>query len=269
MIDAEVARRIAAGTHPDPFSVLGLHVLGGKPTIRAFFPGADRVEVLDAGTQRRVVELAASEDAEGVFTGTAARRKKVFDYLLRVTMGAHHWVAGDPYSFGPVLGDLDEHLISEGAHLNLWKVLGAHVMTHEGVKGTHFAVWAPNARRVSVVGGFNFWDGRRHQMRKRGTTGVWEIFLPGVLEGAPYKYEILGADGTVQPLKADPVGFGSEHAPSNASVVRDIAGYGWDGRRHVRTYYPLGEPPPPYLPEGSLDGWWQFLRAQNHLPRGS
>jgi 1,4-alpha-glucan branching enzyme len=123
-----------------------------------------------------------------------------------------------------VLGEMDEYLLGEGTHRRLWQVLGAHLMTHEGVDGVHFAVWAPNAERVSVVGDFNVWDGRRNPMRRRGATGVWEIFMPGLAEGTPYKYEIKGPGGQVLPLKADPVGFGSEYPPANASVVRRIAG---------------------------------------------
>ncbi len=119
---------------------------------------------------------------------------------------------------------MDEYLLGEGTHRRLWQVLGAHLMTHEGVDGVHFAVWAPNAERVSVVGDFNVWDGRRNPMRRRGATGVWEIFMPGLAEGTPYKYEIKGPGGQVLPLKADPVGFGSEYPPANASVVRRIAG---------------------------------------------
>src|SRR5690606_36668233 len=107
-----------------------------------------------------------------------------------------------------------------------WQALGGHIRTHEGVEGTHCAVWAPNARRVSVVGPFNAWDGRRHPMRRVGGSGVWEIFLPGVAEGTLYKYEILDAHGGLL-MKADPVGFGSQHPPEKASVVRDISGYGW------------------------------------------
>jgi 1,4-alpha-glucan branching enzyme len=133
----------------------------------------------------------------------------------------------DPYRYAPVLGEIDDYLIGEGTHRALWRVLGAHVRAHEGVAGTHFALWAPNARRVAVVGDFNGWDARRHGLRPRGATGVWEIFLPGVGEGAAYKYAITGPDGAALQLKADPVGFGSQHPPENASVVRDIAGYGW------------------------------------------
>ncbi|MGZ3217882.1 1,4-alpha-glucan branching protein GlgB [Paracoccus sp. T5] len=134
--------------------------------------------------------------------------------------------ARDDHRFGPVLGEVDLHLLGEGTHRRLWQALGAHVMTHEGAAGVHFAVWAPNARQVSVVGDFNAWDGRRHPMRRVGGSGLWEIFLPGLGEGCLYKYEILDAQGGVL-QKADPVGFGSQHPPEKASVVRDIAGYGW------------------------------------------
>jgi 1,4-alpha-glucan branching enzyme len=137
------------------------------------------------------------------------------------------WEFEDPFRFGPVLGEMDEYLLGEGTHRRLWQVLGAHVITHEGVAGTHFAVWAPNAERVSVVGDFNIWDGRRHPMRRRGPTGVWEIFVPGLGEGAAYKYEIRGSGGALMPLKADPVGFGSEHPPANASVVRRLGDEPW------------------------------------------
>ncbi len=227
MIHPTDAQQIAQGCHPDPFSVLGLHDVDGALILRAFVPGADSIEVLDAKTRRRVLALAPVPGAPGVFAGQDTRRKKPFTYLLRVSRGGHEWIAQDPYRFGPVLGALDEHLIGEGAHLNLWTVLGAHVMTHEGSAGTHFAVWAPNARRVSVVGDFNDWDGRRHLMRKRGQTGVWEIFVPGVGDGDAYKYELLDGDGHLLPQKADPFGFGAEHPPRTASVVRSLGGHDW------------------------------------------
>jgi 1,4-alpha-glucan branching enzyme len=218
-------RQIAEGTHADPFSVLGQHIVDGKLTITVFHPDADTIDVLDAKTGRKVAEL--TPEQHGLFVGFAARRKKPFAYRLRITKGEHVWGAEDPYRYGPVLGELDEHLIAEGAHLDLWKVLGAHVMDHEGTSGTHFAVWAPNARRVSVVGDFNGWDGRRNPMRLRGNTGVWEIFMPGLTDGEAYKYELLGVDGTLLPQKADPFGFGSEHPPKTASVVRILDGHKW------------------------------------------
>ena len=133
-----------------------------------------------------------------------------------------------------MLGPTDDHLLVEGAHQKLYDKLGAHVLTHEGVEGTHFAVWAPNARRVSVVGDFNQWDGRRAQMRKRIDSGVWEIFVPGVGAGANYKYEIIGRHGELLPLKADPLGFEAELRPSTASVVASNAPYHWGDEIHMR-----------------------------------
>jgi len=131
----------------------------------------------------------------------------------------------DPYAFDPVLTDFDKYLVGEGTHKELWRVLGAHVMTHQETQGTHFAVWAPNATRVSVIGDFNNWDARCHILRPAGKTGVWEIFVPGIGDGAVYKYKITSAAGDTD--KADPVGFGSQHPPEKASIVRDILGYGW------------------------------------------
>ncbi|EPX87363.1 alpha-1,4-glucan:alpha-1,4-glucan 6-glycosyltransferase [Rubellimicrobium thermophilum DSM 16684] len=148
-------------------------------------------------------------------------------YRLRGRGHGGQWEHEDAYRFGPVLTDFDEYLLGEGTHQRLWEALGAHRLVLDGVEGTHFAVWAPNARRVSVVGDFNAWDGRRHVMRRRGSTGVWEIFIPHALEGALYKYEIIGPHGQLLPLKADPVGFGAQHPPETASVIRDIRGYGW------------------------------------------
>ncbi len=131
-----------------------------------------------------------------------------------------------PQTMPPVLTDFDKYLIGEGTHKQLWRVLGAQVSTELDMPGTRFAVWAPNAQRVSVVGDFNGWDGTAHPMQPAGETGVWEVFVPNVTDGALYKYELVGADGATQ-HKADPVGFGAQHPPEQASVVRDITGYGW------------------------------------------
>ena len=211
------ARAIVEGRHGDPFRVLGLHDIDGHRTLTVFAPGAERVTALSGKATE--TELSPVNGAPGLFCGRFGRAKS---YLLRCSNSDGSWEQDDPYRFGPVLGEIDEYLLGEGTMRRIWQALGAHVIEHEGTHGVHFAVWAPNARRVSVVGDFNLWDGRRTPMRRRGATGVWEIFVPGLAEGTAYKYDILGHDGHPQPMKADPVGFGSEHAPANASVVRRI-----------------------------------------------
>ncbi len=219
-VDTGTAHALADGSHGDPFAVLGPHRHGRSRWVTAIDPGADR---LFAVVGRKAHELPRLHGPvfSGKVPGTAGYR------LRGVGADGAEWTYEDAYRFGPVMSDLDEYLLGEGTHLRLWEALGAHVMEHEGVAGTHFAVWAPNARRVSVVGDFNHWDGRRHVMRRRGGTGVWEIFVPGVGEPASYKYEIVDRHGTLLPQKADPVGFGAEHPPNTASLVRDIRGYGW------------------------------------------
>ena len=224
---SQEAEALSAGRHGDPFSVLGLHVQEGALWLRAFVPGAEEIEAIDPKTGKAIVRLATASSTPGLFEARVPRRRKKFAYKLRVHNGQEVWESDDPYRFGPVMGELDEYLLGEGAHRQLWRALGAHVMRHEGAEGVHFAVWAPNALRVSVVGDFNVWDGRRTVMRRRGATGVWEIFVPDLTEGEIYKYEVMAADGTLLPQKADPVGFGAEHAPRTGSVVRDLAGYDW------------------------------------------
>lgn len=222
LIDAE---KLNDGTHGAPFSILGLHEWQGKATYRVFYPDVDDVEVVDSTTGKTIVRLQKSEEFPGLFIGQCDKAEPV--YQLRVKKGGETWTVDDPYRFGPVLGELDEHLIGEGAHRQLWQKLGAKLLRHEGVAGTHFSVWAPNALRVSVVGDFNHWNGLQHPMGQRGKTGVWEIFLPGIGEGSAYKYELIGPSGKLLPQKADPFGFGSEHPPKTASIVRQLEGYHW------------------------------------------
>ena len=217
-LDEGAAWAIAEGRHGDPFAVLGAQKQDKGWLITAFVPGADRLWVLSG---KKADEASPYPGIPGLFTHPQARKAA---YRLRAEGHGTEWEFEDPFRFGPVLGEMDEYLLGEGTHARLWQVLGAHCIAHDGVDGVHFAVWAPNAERVSVVGDFNIWDGRRHPMRRRGATGVWEIFVPGLTEGATYKYEIRGPGGALMPLKADPVGFGSEHPPANASVVRRIEG---------------------------------------------
>ncbi len=185
--------------------------------VRASLPHAARAFVRERGAatlaeMRRV-------DGEGLFELRMPERREAFDYVLALENAGGNEEIEDAYRFGPILGDVDVYLIAEGTHLRLWDVLGSHVRTIDGVSGVTFALWAPNAQRVSVVGDFNGWDGRRHPMRKRVECGVWEIFVPAASEGARYKYEILGARGDLLPLKADPLARHAEVRPANASIV--------------------------------------------------
>jgi 1,4-alpha-glucan branching enzyme len=217
---------IVAGTHGDPFAVLGPHLAGGHWRIRAFAPGAERLAVVDL-SGKQLITLTRRHDA-GFFEGRLAQpMEQCPSYRLTARHGSTTWTFDDPYRFPPVLGPMDDWLIGEGTHTQLYDRLGAQCITHEGIAGVCFAVWAPNARRVSVVGDFNAWDGRRHPMRLRHGTGVWEIFIPDVGEGAHYKYELIGPDGTLLPLKSDPVGFGAELRPATASIVRSTRHFSW------------------------------------------
>jgi 1,4-alpha-glucan branching enzyme len=207
-----------AGNHAAPFDVLGPHKSGNRRWIVTYQPDAVEVIATVAGKQTPLQRIDGA-----VFAAPVAG--KTYTLTMRYAAGAN-FTTHDPFAFDPVLTDFDQYLLGEGRHKELWRVLGAHVIKHQGVDGVHFAVWAPNARRVSVVGEFNAWDGRRHPMRPAGQTGVWEVFLPQVGEGNLYKFELVGADRQIA-LKADPVGFGSQHPPEKASVVRNITGYDW------------------------------------------
>jgi len=236
--EAGAVDAVVAGTHGDPFAVLGIQQAGAGYLARCFIPHAETVvaHTLDG---KPVGELARTHDA-GFFEGAVSLRKRQpLKYLARNTGG--EWWLTDPYSFGPVLGPMDDYYIAEGSHLRLFDKLGAHLLSHEGATGVHFAVWAPNARRVSVVGDFNDWDGRRHPMRKRQDIGCWEIFLPDIGAGRSYKYEILGPDGTKLPLKADPFAFRSELRPATASVTTAPLSHQWGDDAH-KAYWRRADP---------------------------
>jgi 1,4-alpha-glucan branching enzyme len=217
------------GRHEDPFSLLGTHAGPDGTIARALIPGAQGVEAHDLSGA--TIGTLACIDDRGLFEGVVTARSGPICY--RATCDGVEWSVTDPYSFGPVLGPLDDLLVAEGPNVRLHDKLGAHLIEHEGVDGTHFAVWAPNARRVSVVGDFNDWDGRRHMMRRRGTAGVWEIFLPGIAAGCHYKYEIVGADGLLQPLKADPFAFATELRPGSASITTAAPAHVWGDADHL------------------------------------
>ncbi|MCC2658104.1 MAG: glgB [Panacagrimonas sp.] len=221
------AHALIEATCGDPFSLLGPHPLrGGAVALRVFVPGAKAIAVVAGGAGKPIALQPAQ--VPGLFVGPLQRRG---NYRLRI-----EWPSGqmqeteDPYAFGELLDHHDLSRFSGGLHPHLGRALGAHVLDLDGVSGVRFAVWAPNARRVSVVGDFNSWDGRRHPMRRRVEAGVWELFVPRVKAGAIYKYEVLGPHG-VLPLRADPVAGQVQAAPETASVVPDPTPFEWtDGR---------------------------------------
>ncbi|MDW6020985.1 1,4-alpha-glucan branching protein GlgB [Mesorhizobium sp. BAC0120] len=220
---------IVSGVHGNPFAVLGIQEAGKGFVARCFIPHAEMVTAFTLDGQE-AGELVRRNDA-GFFEGRiSVRKRQPLRYRAR-NPGGEWWIT-DPYSFGPVLGPMDDYYIAEGSHLRLFDKLGSHLIDHEGATGIHFAVWAPNARRVSVVGQFNDWDGRRHPMRFRQDTGIWEIFIPDIREGQPYKYEIIGAAGQVLPLKADPFAFRSELRPATASVTASPVRHDWGDQKH-------------------------------------
>jgi 1,4-alpha-glucan branching enzyme len=221
MLTQATLSALMAGDHNDPFAILGMHQVDGKLMVRALMPGAVSVALVESKTNRQLTTLERIEGSD-VFAALVPRRKNSFPYRLRVDWGTHQQELEDPYRFPPILGEMDVWLLAEGTHIRPYEKLGAHLMELDGVSGVSFAVWAPNARRVSVVGGFNNWDGRRHMMRLRRECGIWEIFVPHLTAGDLYKLEIKGQDGSLR-LKADPFAFRSELRPNTASVVQPIA----------------------------------------------
>ena len=217
--DPGAVAAIVGARHGDPFAVLGPHDVEGGCAVRAMLPDATQVEVL-ARDDDTVLGTLERIDAAGFWCGVLPSR---LPYRLRIRMGDSERVTEDPYSFGPALGELDIYLLAEGRHQDFARTLGAHVAQQDGVPGVRFAVWAPNARRVSIIGSFNHWDGRRHPMRLRHGAGVWELFVPRLVPGILYKYELLGPDGALLPPKADPVAGAYEAPPATASVVIDEA----------------------------------------------
>ncbi len=218
-IDGGAIDAIVHARHGDPFAILGPH----DGTVRAFIPGAESVTVIDSATGLPTGELTRMHPA-GFFAGPVTTQGS---YRLRIGEGAATWETEDPYAFPPILGDMDIYLLAEGRHRDFGRCLGAHPAVLDGIPGVRFAVWAPNAQRVSVVGDFNGWDGRRHPMRKRHGPGVWELFVPRIAAGELYKFEIVSPSGELLPLKADPVAWAAQIAPQTASIVVEDEPYPW------------------------------------------
>ncbi|PKQ25368.1 MAG: 1,4-alpha-glucan branching enzyme [Actinobacteria bacterium HGW-Actinobacteria-4] len=222
-VDHAALADIAAGTHHEPHTVLGPHVGTSGVSVRVLRPLATKVEI-----ETLEGRFEAEHEHEGVWVAIVPGGEAP-DYRVHVTYDGAPIMTDDPYRFLPIPGELDLHLIREGRHERLWEVLGANVREFDSVlgpvKGTSFTVWAPNARAVRVVGGFNHWQGASHAMRSLGVSGVWELFVPGVGDGDTYKYEILGKDGAWR-QKADPMARRAEVPPQTASIVTDTS-YEW------------------------------------------
>jgi 1,4-alpha-glucan branching enzyme len=237
--------RIVHGDHSEPFGILGMHPIstakGQRIAIRAFVPGAISVRALDGKADTFDLEQV---HALGFFEGTAGERREMFPYRLEIVFPDETRVVHDPFAFPPLLSDFDLHLFSEGNHHSVYEKLGAHVTDVQGVAGVIFAVWAPNARRVSVVGDFNNWDGRRMPMRRRGQFGVWEIFLPGLHNETLYKYEVKTMDGNVV-LKGDPYASRMELRPQTASIIHTLSDAEWTDEDWIsrrKTFDPTTSP---------------------------
>ena len=221
---------LVAGSHADPFSILGPHPSGPGWVIRFFRPGAAEASVLLEGAAEPIHATRLRPDGffEATLPPKLLERPAPSSYRVRFrSRYGENVEVRDTYAFPYLLSEFDLHLIGEGRHYDTYEKLGAHIKTLEGVRGVHFAVWAPSARRVSIVGDFNRWDGRISPMRARGSSGIWELFVPELSEGAINKYEIIGPNGNMLPLKADPYAFRSELRPNTGSVVANLENYEW------------------------------------------
>ncbi|MER7000291.1 1,4-alpha-glucan branching enzyme [Streptomyces sp. NPDC000410] len=213
-LDGADRERLLSGAHHDPHALLGAHSVRGGLLFRVLRPYALSVTVIAKGLRAEL-----HDEGDGFFAAVLPLRK-VPEYALQVAYEDATLEFADPYRFLPALGDLDLHLVGEGRHEELWQALGARPMTHQGVTGTRFTVWAPNARGVRLVGDFNYWDGTAHALRSLGGSGVWELFVPGVGEGALYKFDITRPDGS-HTVRADPMARRTEVPPATASVVTE------------------------------------------------
>ncbi len=269
-ISQEERQRLIKASHHAPRSVLGFHEISDENqnkiwVIRVFEPDAQQVYLSWEESQVQEQEL-EQIDPDGLFQLQMPRQASLSPYLLRVVYkNGHECTKHDPYYFAPELSEFDLHLFGEGNHHHIYHKLGAHLMTQQNVKGVRFAVWAPSAKRVSVVGDFNYWDGRKHAMQSLGSSGVWELFIPNVKEGDLYKYEILSQSHEIH-IKTDPYGFYSQIRPDTASRVANLDSYQWndqDWQKDVRDKKQISEPINIY--EVHLGSWKLVLHEGNRF----
>ena len=264
-ISAKDIKKLIRIEHPDPHSILGAHPfrLGGKKgvVVRAFHPKAAKAEVLIDGRKPVVMDRC---HRRGLFATFIARRRPSLRYRIRFTFAeGNHWEGDAPYRFLPTLRDMDLYPAGQGTHHRLYDRLGAHLCTIDGVSGVSFAVWAPTAKRVSVIGDFNGWDGRLFPMRHMGSSGIWELFVPGLKAGTLYKYEIKTAKGHLR-IKTDPYAFAMEQRPQTASIVWDLEAYEWNDERWMtgRSQQKVRQEPMAIY-EVHLGSWMRVAQEKN------
>jgi len=266
ILKADELRSLVEVRHSSPHTLLGMHLLGGGSglVVRAYLPEAATVEIRPTHEKNRPAFPLKRIHASGLFEGVTRDASQVYAYDLVITDAqGRTWQTRDAYSFLPTLGEADLFLFGKGDERRIYDKLGSHLRVIDGVPGTSFAVWAPNAQRVSVVGDFNRWDGRRHMLRLLGASGVWEIFIPGVGLGAHYKFEIRDAHAVVK-LKTDPYGCFFETAPKNAAIVWDTQKFAWTDAawlKRRRNADPLRSPMSAY--EVHLGSWQKKTAAES------
>lgn len=257
---------LLAAQHSDVFAILGMHKHPAKASliVRVFLPAAEAVEVLSVVDGKKVATLSKLHP-DGLFAGVMGRRRKPFAYRLRAQYQGQWHELEDPYRFPSLLHDDDVYLFGEGTQERVYQWMGAQPCQNEQVDGTSFVLWAPDASRVSVVGDFNQWDGRRHLMRKHIASGLWEIFIPGLTEPTVYKYELADRDGKTLPLKADPYAFAMQHPPATASITTGPNNYQWQDQewmsQRAQTHHPYADPVSIY--EVHLGSWRRSSERDN------
>ncbi|MBR1544907.1 MAG: 1,4-alpha-glucan branching enzyme, partial [Alphaproteobacteria bacterium] len=232
VLTKENIQNIISGRESDPFAFLGFHKLDNQKksaVIRVFNPFAQKISVITNGLTIETPMEKIHED--GLYETFINEEECKYKLLITDNTGKEK-LTEDTYSFPPVIGEFDNYLLREGNHFELYHKMGAHPMNFNGVDGVAFAVWAPDAYRVSVVGDFNNWDGRVNVMRRHPVSGIWDIFIPHLTEGTIYKYELISKDGRLLPLKSDPYGFYQELRPKTASVVWNQDSYKWEVNEH-------------------------------------
>lgn len=217
----------------NPHALLGPHKAGNQTLVQAFFPNAERVElILDDNGNKYPMELADDDGYFAVLVPVSEKDLPKYHYILEDKSGKRtEW--GEPYRFKPLITQEDTDKFRNGIHYTIYEKLGAHPMTIDNTEGTYFAVWAPNAMRISVVGDFNGWDGRIHQMRRLWDSGIFELFIPGAKKGDNYKYELKLKGGTTY-LKSDPYGNAAQMRPENASVITDLSDFSWEDDKFIK-----------------------------------